>query len=129
MSSNDKYPVSQSILKNNIIYDVTSTDFVGQPYLVSCTFYYKESNNTWKYNDPSPDSWPWYVSVDSLKLEDNDFISLDIEELKESRQSDGSLPEINCLKPLETSPLINAGTPVGIAYLGKAPELGAFEVK
>lgn len=44
------------------------------------------------------------------------------------RGSDGSLPNLDFMKPATNSAIVNAGVDVGRAYSGTAPELGAFEV-
>ena len=56
-----------------------------------------------------------------------DFVSLDYAQMLNQRQSDGSLPEITFLHLTPTSGLLNKGTNVGFAYVGSAPDLGAFE--
>jgi hypothetical protein len=63
----------------------------------------------------------------SLTITDNDFLSLDWTELKKPRKADGSLPDIDFLKPVKESPLLNAGIDVGLPFSGAAPDLGAFE--
>jgi len=67
-------------------------------------------------------SWmsPFVVTSD-------DFVSLDTTGVSGPRGSDGSLPKINFLRLKETSDLINAGTNVGLPFVGSAPDLGAFE--
>lgn len=57
----------------------------------------------------------------------SDFVSLDISQLLNARQADGSLPEITLLHLTSTSGLIDKGTNVGFAFNGTAPDLGAFE--
>ncbi len=64
-----------------------------------------------------------------LNLTDDDFESLDEKQLMLPRKSNGSLPEINFLKLSPKSRLIDAGIKAGFPYKGKAPDLGAFEVK
>jgi hypothetical protein len=44
-----------------------------------------------------------------------------------ARGSDGSLPVLPFLHLTAQSPLIDKGTNVGLPYVGKAPDLGAFE--
>lgn len=56
-----------------------------------------------------------------------DFVSLDITQMLNERQADGSLPEISLLHQTSTSGMIDKGTNVGLAYTGTAPDLGAFE--
>ena len=67
----------------------------------------------------------WNLSLD---LSDSDFISLDINLLTAPRKADGSLPDIDFMRPAPGSDLIDAGTDIGFEFLGKAPELGALEV-
>lgn len=43
------------------------------------------------------------------------------------RQSDGSLPNINLLRPRGDSPLVNGGVDIGESYSGSAPDMGAYE--
>lgn len=43
------------------------------------------------------------------------------------RQPDGSLPDMNFMKLRGGSPMIDKGTNVGLAYVGSAPDLGAYE--
>jgi len=63
----------------------------------------------------------------NVNLTDQDFESLDESQLTKPRKSDGSLPEINLLKPARKSVLIDAGINAGFPYKGKAPDLGALE--
>lgn len=72
----------------------------------------------------SYNSWNIYQSVSA-----SDFISVDTTGASGPRQADGSLPNLNFLHLKSGSAMIDAGTDVGIAYTGKAPDLGAFEVQ
>ena len=63
-----------------------------------------------------------------ITLSDDDFVSLDMELLTSPRKEDGSLPDINFMRPAAGS-AIDAGIDIGFEFLGKAPELGAFEVE
>jgi hypothetical protein len=56
-----------------------------------------------------------------------DFVSLDINLLSSPRKSDGSLPDIDFMKLVPESDLIDKGVDVGLAFNGIAPDLGAFE--
>lgn len=71
------------------------------------------SNNSW--SDPD------------LDCKASDFQSLDTAQLLLPRLSDGSLQELTLLHLTAQSPLIDAGMDVGVAYLGKAPDLGCYE--
>jgi len=57
----------------------------------------------------------------------SDFVSLDTTGVSAPRKADGSLPDVAFMHLAEGSDLIDAGTDVGLDYLGTAPDLGAFE--
>jgi hypothetical protein len=63
----------------------------------------------------------------SVTVSNTDFASVNIAELKNPRKVDGSLPDIDFLKLVSGSDLIDKGTSVGLPFLGSAPDLGAFE--
>ncbi len=56
-----------------------------------------------------------------------DFVSIDTSGVRGARQSDGSLPNINFLKPAAGSDLIDAGMNVGLSFTGNNPDRGAYE--
>lgn len=56
-----------------------------------------------------------------------DFVSLDTSGVRGPRKADGSLPDLNFLHLKGSSGLINAGVPVGITFIGSAPDVGAYE--
>jgi hypothetical protein len=56
-----------------------------------------------------------------------DFLSIDTAGIRGDRQADGSLPAINFMHLVQGSPLIDAGTDVGLPCCGSAPDLGCFE--
>jgi hypothetical protein len=66
-------------------------------------------------------SWPSYT-ITSL-----DFISLDTSLALAPRNADYSLPKNGFLKLQVNSQFVDKGVDVGLAYNGKAPDLGAFE--
>ncbi|AVR45660.1 hypothetical protein C7S20_10525 [Christiangramia fulva] len=74
----------------------------------------KVENNSWQMD---------------FKINENDFVSLDRSQLSAPRKSDGSLPDIDFMRPKKNSKLIDAGEILGRSYEGKAPDLGAIEVK
>ena len=57
----------------------------------------------------------------------NDFASLDESLLTAPRQANGDLPYNNFARLVGTSDCVNAGTNLGFAFYGTAPDLGAFE--
>jgi hypothetical protein len=69
-------------------------------------------------------SWNGGVTVT-----DADFINLDVTQLARPRKEDGSLPDIDFLHLAAGSDLIDAGIDIGFPYIGKAPDMGAFEVQ
>lgn len=57
----------------------------------------------------------------------SDFLSVDDAGFRGPRAPDGGLPAISFLKPKPSGILVDKGIPVGIPYVGKAPDLGAYE--
>ena len=94
------------IFRNNTDYDNGAASGFG-------------SNNIHDHN-----SWD---SDPAVEVTDADFVSLDVNQLDNPRQADGSLPIITCFHLAEGSDLIDAGVDVGIAYEGEDPDIGAFE--
>lgn len=64
---------------------------------------------------------------DHITITADDFLSIDTAQLTAPRKSDGSLPEINFMRPKTTSKLIDKGVDVGLPFYGKVPDLGCFE--
>ncbi len=56
-----------------------------------------------------------------------DFVSLDTTGVRGPRKADGSLPDISFMHLASGSQMIDAGTNVGLPFLGNGPDLGAFE--
>jgi uncharacterized repeat protein (TIGR02059 family) len=92
-------------LKNNISY-LNRVNYEGRSRNIA-------DHNTWNSGAPA--------------VTNSDFASIDYTELARSRQSDGSLPDVNFVHLVSGSDLIDAGVNVGISYSGNAPDLGAFE--
>jgi len=67
-------------------------------------------------------SWNTGLSVTAA-----DFVSVDPAGADGPRQADGSLPDLDFLKPKQGGRLIDAGTDVGLDFSGDAPDLGAYE--
>ncbi len=57
----------------------------------------------------------------------SDFVSLDESQLTAPRKPDGSLPDIDFMRPARGSNLIDAGLDIGFYFSGNAPDLGANE--
>lgn len=57
----------------------------------------------------------------------SDFVSLNLDLLSSPRQADGSLPNIDFMKLVSGSDLIDGGLDIGLSFNGGAPDIGAFE--
>jgi len=104
-------PSIYMIARNNISYKNAK----GQAYFNAIS---AVDHNTFTYNNGTN---PLYSVTDA------DFISIDPTGADGPRQADGSLPNINFLKLVQGSDLINRGVDVGLPYNGSYPDLGAFE--
>ncbi|NUN70717.1 MAG: DUF4990 domain-containing protein, partial [Bacteroidetes bacterium] len=62
-----------------------------------------------------------------LAVSEADFASLDTTGIRGPRKPDGSLPDVPFLRLSAGSSAVNAGTDIGFAFNGPAPDLGAFE--
>jgi hypothetical protein len=67
-------------------------------------------------------SWNLSVTVSSA-----DFASVDQAQALSPRTADGGLPEVDFMRLVNGSDLIDEGQDVGLPYEGSAPDLGAFE--
>jgi hypothetical protein len=56
-----------------------------------------------------------------------DFAGLDEADLVKPRQPNGDLPVVPLLRLSAGSQAIDRGVDVGLPFIGKAPDLGAFE--
>lgn len=104
-SSND-VPGFDHVMKNNLGYKATTS----------------EVSNLGTTNDTSFNYFTLPVTVAT-----NDFMSLDETLLTAPRKSNGDLPYIAFAQLISGSDLVNAGTNAGFAFVGAAPDLGAFE--
>jgi hypothetical protein len=62
-----------------------------------------------------------------VTVSSSDFMTLDTTLLTAPRQTNGDLPYIAFAQLVSSSDLVDAGTNVGFAFAGAAPDLGAFE--
>jgi hypothetical protein len=79
---------------------------------VSLAAFAKQTTNSWTIPIP---------------VSQGDFVSLDTTGIRGPRKADGSLPDLGFMRLAAGSPLINAGTNIGLPFNGSAPDLGAFE--
>jgi hypothetical protein len=98
-------PMPNEMYANNISYDNELGD------VHSGNFYYHEYN-----------SWDLPLGVSG-----EDFVSLDVSELRRRRKANGDLPNIDFGRLVADSYLVDKGRNVGLPFSGNAPELGCFE--
>jgi hypothetical protein len=99
------------VLKNNLSYQ--------KGFGYKHTAYLDTAQNTSEYN-----------SFDlPITLTDDDFVSLEMDSLTSPRKEGGRLPDIDFMRPVPGSEIIDAGVDIGFPFLDNAPDLGAFEVK
>lgn len=72
--------------------------------------------------DVTNNSWQ-----DGIVTTQDDFQSIDYNQLLGARKADGSLPDVTFFHLKAGSDLIDKGVNVGLPYNGSAPDLGAFE--
>lgn len=68
----------------------------------------------------------WTLGINAVA---DDFLNTNLDQLTAPRKEDGSLPDIDFLRPAPESALIDAGVDIGFSYTGEAPDLGAFEAR
>ncbi len=98
-------PLAKLTIKNTLVLGATGDTNAGTKDI---------SNNSWN-------------STPAITVSNADFGSVDISELGQPRKADGSLPDVNFLRPKAGSALIDRGVNVGLTYYGTAPDIGAFE--
>jgi pectate lyase len=81
-----------------------------------------EVSNLGPSNDVTFNYWTLPVTVSAA-----DFQTLNTSLLTAPRQTNGDLPYIAFAQLVSSSDLVDAGTNYGYAYVGAAPDLGAFE--
>lgn len=64
-----------------------------------------------------------------IEITEKDFLSLDDSTITGPRNPDGSLPESEFPRLSPGSDAIDVGTDLGLPFVGKAPDLGAFEYR
>lgn len=72
--------------------------------------------------DVTNNSWQNGLTADAT-----DYVSLNADLLLAARKPDGSLPDVDFMKLVSGSDLIDAGVDVGLSFNGSAPDVGPFE--
>ena len=120
--------LSQKITKSSITGNDTTLDCTGIRHILHNNLSFKLSStkdtinigtSNMTYNSFTPGIG---VTVDAY-----DFVSTDETQLTTARKTDGSLPDITFLHLKTGSDLIDKGMILSFAYLGTAPDFGAFE--
>ena len=107
-------------------YDFGFTTKYGTLSIQNCLSYKSKNNNATQSKTTLVNSYnSWNIS--GLTVSTSDFLSLDTTQILAARQADGSLAEGTLLRLAAGSPLIDAGTNVGLTYTGAAPDLGCYE--
>lgn len=107
-------------------YDFGFTTAYGTLSIQNCLSYKSKNGNSTQSATTlvnSHNSW----NISGLSVSASDFLSLDTTQILAARQADGSLAEGTLLRLAAGSPLIDAGTDVGLSYKGAAPDLGCYE--
>ncbi|MCM1034754.1 MAG: right-handed parallel beta-helix repeat-containing protein [Paludibacter sp.] len=90
----------------------------------NCLSYNTVADNSFRCSTTSDhNSW----NTKGISVSAADFIGLDVTETLAERTQGGELPDIALMHLVEGSRLIDAGVDVGLAYAGKAPDLGCYE--
>jgi hypothetical protein len=105
-SSTNDVPGFNHLMKNNLGYSARSI----------------EVSNLGPTNDVTHNYFTLPVTVAA-----NDFMSFNYSLLRSPRQANGDLPYVALGQLVSGSDCVNAGTNAGFAYVGPAPDLGAFE--
>jgi hypothetical protein len=111
--------------QNGINYGMGGSLNSGQKHVIkNCISLASRSSDSIANATQSNNSWSSGYSVSTA-----DFQSLDLSLATIARNSSGLIPETALFRLASGSSLVNRGTPVGLPYLGSAPDLGAFELK
>lgn len=130
--SEDQISDTANVYKNNISYLDSPYVFFDIPLAQESYTNYITSSCTW-LSAYDGGNYAGTIANPAYSVSDADFVSLDVSELQRSRQSDGSLPEVDFGKLAGGSDLIDGGETdyrfvgMGMTYNGEAPDLGWYE--
>ena len=127
-NENSTYPIRMSIY-NNVAYNNGNDGFNFNSAITGSTrtfrnniSYANDDDDFWALGDYVSDHNTWDDGAPIVT--DADFVSLDVNQLDNPRQADGSLPVVTYMHLVEGSDLIDAGVDVGLDYEGDAPDIG-----
>lgn len=95
-------------------------------YIQNCISYESKNANVFNVNVQANDHNSW---SSGFAVSASDFQSLDKSLILAERNADGSLADNAFMRLTSTSPLIDAGTDVGLPFADTAPDLGCYETK
>ena len=133
---NGNYWYNNTAYKNHINYNMWNREspqadsaiyYYGYNHVLINNLGYKARSSDTAYIDTSKCILSHNSFNSGFNLTDKDFVSLDESQLTAARKSDGSLPDIDFMKPAAGSKLIDAGVDIGFPFAGKAPDIGALE--
>lgn len=110
---------------NGLNYGMGGTLNDGQQHVVRNCISWASQGSVADLGSASEDHNSWDKG---FSVSESDFLSLDTSLATVARNADGSLPEMDLFRLRSTSSLVDAGTDVGLAYKGKNPDLGPYEV-
>lgn len=120
--------LSQKITKSSITGNDTTLDCTGIRHILHNNLSFKLSTTKDTINiGTSNMTYNSFTPGIGVTVDANDFVSTDETQLTTARKADGSLPDITFLHLKAGSDLIDKGTILSFAYLGTAPDFGAFE--
>ena len=100
------------------------TGNIANSLTIKNTFSFEGGGDSYEATTTDISNNGWQIG---LTTNASDFVSVDIELLKSPRKTDGSLPDIDYLKLVSGSDLIDQGVNVGLDFSGVAPDIGPFE--
>ena len=100
------------------------TGNIANSLTIKNTFSFEGGGDSYEATTTDISNNGWQIG---LTTNASDFVSVDIELLKSPRKTDGSLPDIDYLKLVSGSDLIDQGVNVGLDFSGAAPDIGPFE--
>jgi len=106
--------------------DSGTNDCAGFDQVMKNNLGYKGGSEIANLNQSASDVSFNYFTL-PVTVASNDFMTLDESLLTLPRQTNGDLPYIAFAQLVSSSDLVDAGTNVGFAFAGPAPDLGAFE--
>ena len=111
--------------KNQYNYGFSNSSY-GSLMIKNCASLSSTKANTLSTKTVTQSNNSWSAGLSCLST---DFLSLEVEQMLNPRQSNGALPEITLLHQTASSSMIDKGITLGLSFSGTSPDLGAFEYK